>query len=123
MTENPKIGVSAPLLNPSGFVAQKSRPETNLPATPARGDENKCCTKPLARQEQLRPKRQSSKVAQPSHSANVVQDCFPTYKGGRRQEWDLRDQCSVGFPQQFLYFLLDPHEHGSLRPSFGPIRR
>src|SRR5689334_15028659 len=38
MTENLKIGVSVHLLNPSGFVAQKSRPETNLPAALAEGD-------------------------------------------------------------------------------------
>ena len=38
-TENLKIGVSVHIANPSGFVAQKSRPETNLPATPAGADE------------------------------------------------------------------------------------
>src|SRR4051795_336391 len=39
MTENLKNGVSVHLLNPSGFVAQKDGPETNLPATPDGGDE------------------------------------------------------------------------------------
>jgi hypothetical protein len=39
MTENLKIRVSAHLINPSGFVAQKSRPETNLLAALDRGDE------------------------------------------------------------------------------------
>ena len=33
MTENLKIGVSVHIANSSGFVAQKSRPETNLPTT------------------------------------------------------------------------------------------
>jgi hypothetical protein len=39
MTENLENEVSVHLSNPAGFVAQKSRPETNLPATPAGGDE------------------------------------------------------------------------------------
>src|SRR4051794_23914462 len=39
MTENLKIGVSVHLLNPSGFVAQKNRPETNRRAALAGGDE------------------------------------------------------------------------------------
>jgi len=39
MTENLKIGVPVHEANPSGFVAQKNGPETNLPATPAEGDE------------------------------------------------------------------------------------
>lgn len=34
-----KPDVSSDLSNPAGFVAQKRRPETNLPATPAGGDE------------------------------------------------------------------------------------
>ena len=38
-TENLKIGVSVHLANPSGFVGQKSGPETNLRAALARGDE------------------------------------------------------------------------------------
>src|SRR3954466_6845614 len=39
MTENLKNGVPVHLFNPSGFVAQKSGPETNLWTTPAGGDE------------------------------------------------------------------------------------
>jgi len=39
MTENLKIGVSVHLTNPLGFVAQKSRPETNFHAALAGGDE------------------------------------------------------------------------------------
>src|SRR3954466_8066418 len=39
MTENLEFRVPVHLANPSGFVAQKSRPETNLPTTPAGGDE------------------------------------------------------------------------------------
>jgi hypothetical protein len=39
MTENLKIGVSVHLTNSSGFVAQKNRPETNLRAVLAEGDE------------------------------------------------------------------------------------
>jgi hypothetical protein len=39
MTENLKIGVSVHLTNSSGFVAQKSGPETNLCAVLAEGDE------------------------------------------------------------------------------------
>src|SRR5215212_6142079 len=39
MTENLKNGVPVHVPNPSGFVAQKSGPKTNLPATPAGGDE------------------------------------------------------------------------------------
>ena len=40
MTENPKIGVPVRPLNPSGFVGQKSGPETSLRAALAEGDEN-----------------------------------------------------------------------------------
>src|SRR4051794_36465505 len=39
MTENLANGVSVHLTNSSGFVAQKSGPETNLRAPLARGDE------------------------------------------------------------------------------------
>jgi hypothetical protein len=39
MTENLKIGVPVHLPNPSWFVAQKNRPETNLCAALAGGDE------------------------------------------------------------------------------------
>jgi hypothetical protein len=39
MTENLKIGVPVHLANPAGFVAQKNRPETNLRAALAEGDE------------------------------------------------------------------------------------
>src|SRR3954470_6772493 len=39
MTENLKIGVPVHLTNSSGFVAQKNRPETNLRAVLAEGDE------------------------------------------------------------------------------------
>src|SRR3712207_3014771 len=39
MTGNHKIGVSVRLANPSGFVAQKNRPETNFRAALAEGDE------------------------------------------------------------------------------------
>jgi len=39
MTENLKIGVSVRLANPSWFVAQKSRPETDVRAALAEGDE------------------------------------------------------------------------------------
>jgi hypothetical protein len=39
MTGNLKIGVSVYVANPAGFVAQKSRPETNLRTAPAGGDE------------------------------------------------------------------------------------
>src|SRR3954462_3710769 len=38
LTANLKIGVYVPLLNTSGFVVQKSRPETNFPSPPAGGD-------------------------------------------------------------------------------------
>src|SRR3954454_19634106 len=38
-TENLKIGVSVQLPNPSGFVGQKSGPETNLRAAMAEGNE------------------------------------------------------------------------------------
>ena len=38
-TENLKIGVSVQLPNPSGFVGQKSGPETNLRAALAEGNE------------------------------------------------------------------------------------
>src|SRR3954452_6532089 len=49
MTENPKIGVSAHLPNPSGVAAQKSGPETNLPTTPAGGDEKQVFSVTLRR--------------------------------------------------------------------------
>ncbi len=39
MTENLEIGVSVRLANPSGFVAQKNKPETNLRTALAGGDE------------------------------------------------------------------------------------
>ena len=50
MTENLKIGVPVHVANPSGFVAQKSGPETSLRATLAGGDEKQvffvsCCDK------------------------------------------------------------------------------
>src|SRR3954468_1752352 len=47
---------------------------------------------------------------------------FPTYEV-RGREQGFRGQCSVGLPQQSLYFLPDPHEHGSLRPTFFVRRR
>src|SRR3954454_19979711 len=40
MTEKLKNGVPVHQANPAEFVAQKSGLETNLPATPAEGDEN-----------------------------------------------------------------------------------
>jgi len=39
MTENLKNGVSVHIANPSGFIAQKSGPETNLRAASAGSDE------------------------------------------------------------------------------------
>jgi hypothetical protein len=39
MTENLKNGFSVHLINPSGFVARKNRPETNFRAALAEGDE------------------------------------------------------------------------------------
>ena len=39
--------------------------------------------------------------------------------------WNLESSGMTGifyFPQQCLYFLPLPHGHGSLRPTFGPVR-
>src|SRR4051794_11557503 len=41
-TENCDLGVFVPRPNPTGFVAQTSGPETNLLATPAGGEKNRC---------------------------------------------------------------------------------
>jgi hypothetical protein len=52
----------------------------------------------------------------------LLSDSLPL---GLEQNRGLRisDQCIVIFPQQCLYFLPDPHGHGSLRPTFGVRRR
>src|SRR3954447_8654418 len=49
MTESLKNGVSVHLTNSSGFVAQKSGPETNLRAPLARGDEKQVFSVTLRR--------------------------------------------------------------------------
>src|SRR3954469_8566357 len=53
MTGNLKKAVSVHLANPAGFVAQKNRPETNLCAALAGGDEKRCFSSGVHSEEEM----------------------------------------------------------------------